>query len=68
MNYKLLFRYIFVFFLTVILIGLIYIIIDKAGNGISIRTYFEGTPEDGDFSKYRMGNCEVIKYENKAKE
>ena len=36
MNYKLLFRYIFVFFLTLILIGLIYIIIDKAGNGISI--------------------------------
>ena len=44
------------------------LIFTHAGNGISIRTYFEGPPDDGDFSKYRMGNCEVIKYENKAKE
>jgi len=36
MNIKLIFKCIFVFFLTLILIGLVYIIIDKAGTGTGI--------------------------------
>ena len=36
----------------------------KAGVGIYIRCYFEGEVLDGDYSKYKMKNCEILKYYN----
>lgn len=42
------------------------LIATHAGNGIQIRCYFEGEPIDGDYGSYRMGNCEIIKYDNKT--
>ncbi len=43
------------------------LIVTHAGNGIQIRCYFEGEPKDGDYGSYRIGNCEILKYENKIK-
>ena len=34
-----------------------------AGVGIYARCYFEGEPTNNDYSKYKIKNCEVIKYE-----
>ena len=42
------------------------LIVTHAGNGIQIRCYFEGDPPDGDYGSYRLGNCEIIKYDNKT--
>ena len=42
------------------------LIVTHAGNGIQIRCYFEGDPPDGDFGSYRIGNCEILKYDNKT--
>ena len=35
-----------------------------AGVSIYAKCYFEGEPEDGNYSKYKLKNCEVLKYEN----
>lgn len=39
------------------------LVVTHAGIGIYARCYFEGDPADGDYKKYKMKNCEVIKYE-----
>ena len=31
---------------------------------IYAKCYFEGEPADGDYSKYKLKNCEVLEYEN----
>ena len=38
------------------------LIITHAGVGIYARCYFEGEPDNNDYSKYKMKNCEIIKY------
>ena len=35
-----------------------------AGVSIYTKCYFEGEPKDGDYSKYKLKNCDVLKYEN----
>lgn len=40
------------------------LVVTHAGVGLYARCYFEGEPENNDFSKYKLNNCEVIKYEN----
>ncbi len=42
------------------------LIVTHAGNGIQMRVYFEGEPEDGDYGSYRMSNCEILEYDNKT--
>lgn len=36
-----------------------------AGVSIYIKCYFEGEPKDNDYNKLKLGNCEVIEYENR---
>lgn len=38
------------------------LIVTHAGVGIYLRCYFEGEPEDNNYMKYKIKNCEVIKY------
>lgn len=38
------------------------LVVTHAGIGIYARCYFEGEPIDNDYSKYKMKNCEIIKY------
>lgn len=40
------------------------LVVTHAGISIYARCYFEGEPEDGDYNKYKLKNCEVLKYEN----
>ena len=40
------------------------LVVTHAGVSIYIRCHFEGEPEDGDFNKYKLKNCEVLEYEN----
>lgn len=40
------------------------LIVTHAGVGIYARCYFEGEPNDNDYQKYKIKNCEVIKYNN----
>ena len=40
------------------------LIVTHAGVSIYARCYFEGDPLDGDYSKYKLKNCEFLKYEN----
>ena len=40
------------------------LIVTHAGVGIYIKCYFEGEPKDGNYSCYKLKNCEVLKYEN----
>jgi len=40
------------------------LIVTHAGVAIYIRCYFEGEPINGDYSKYKLKNCEVLKYDN----
>ena len=39
------------------------LVVTHAGVGIYARCYFEGEPINNDYSKYKIKNCEVIKYE-----
>jgi probable phosphoglycerate mutase len=41
------------------------LIVTHAGVGIYARCYFEGEPNNNDYSKYKIKNCEIIKYDNK---
>ncbi len=41
------------------------LVVTHAGVSIYARCYFEGEPKDGDYSKYKLKNCEVLEYENK---
>ena len=38
------------------------LVVTHAGVGIYARCYFEGEPLNNDYSKYKIKNCEVIKY------
>lgn len=40
------------------------LVVTHAGVGIYARCYFEGEPINNDYSKYKIKNCEVIKYNN----
>ena len=40
------------------------LIVTHAGVGIYARCFFEGEPKDGNYMNYKMGNCEVLKYNN----
>lgn len=39
------------------------LVVTHAGVGIYARCYFEGEPCDKDYSKYKIKNCEIIKYD-----
>jgi len=41
------------------------LVVTHAGVGIYAKCYFEGEPIDNDYSKYKIKNCEIVKYENK---
>lgn len=40
------------------------LVVTHAGISIYAKCYFEGEPADGDYSKYKLKNCEVLEYEN----
>ena len=40
------------------------LVVTHAGVSIYTKCYFEGEPKDGDYSKYKLKNCDVLKYEN----
>lgn len=40
------------------------LVVTHAGISIYARCFFEGEPEDGDYSKLKLKNCEVLKYSN----
>ena len=40
------------------------LVVTHAGISIYAKCYFEGEPADGDYSKYKLKNCEVLAYEN----
>ena len=39
------------------------LVVTHAGVGIYARCYFEGEPENNDYSIYKMSNCEILEYE-----
>ncbi len=41
------------------------LVVTHAGISIYARCFFEGEPIDGDYSKYKLKNCEILKYKNK---
>lgn len=43
------------------------LVVTHAGTAIWSQVYFYGLPEENDFSKYRLGNCEVLQIENTTK-
>lgn len=43
------------------------LVVTHAGVGIYARCYFEGEPNDNDYSKYKLDNCEFLEYENLCK-
>lgn len=40
------------------------LVVTHAGVGIYARCYFEGEPINKDYSKYKIKNCQIIKYNN----
>ena len=40
------------------------LVVTHAGISIYAKCYFEGEPKDGDYSKYKLKNCEVLEYQN----
>ena len=40
------------------------LIVTHAGVSIYIRCHYEGEPIDGNYSIYKIGNCEVLEYKN----
>ena len=40
------------------------LVVTHAGVGIYARCYFEGEPIELEYTKYKMKNCEIIKYNN----
>ena len=40
------------------------LVVTHAGVGIYIKCYFEGEPKDGNYSSYKLKNCEFLMYEN----
>ena len=41
------------------------LIVTHAGVGIYMRCYFEGEPPNKNYNKYKINNCEIIKYNDK---
>lgn len=41
------------------------LVVTHAGVSIYIKCYFEGEPKDGNYSKFRLKNCEILEYNNK---
>lgn len=41
------------------------LVVTHAGVSIYAKCYFEGEPKDGDYSKYKLKNCDVLKYNGK---
>lgn len=41
------------------------LVVTHAGVGIYARCYFEGEPINGDYSQYKLKNCDVLMYDNK---
>lgn len=40
------------------------LVVTHAGISIYAKCYFEGEPKDGDYSNYKLKNCQVLQYEN----
>lgn len=40
------------------------LVVTHAGVSIYAKCYFEGEPKDGDYSNYKLKNCQVLQYEN----
>ena len=40
------------------------LIVTHAGVCLYIREYFEGKPSSGNYSEYKLKNCECLKYKN----
>jgi broad specificity phosphatase PhoE len=40
------------------------LIVTHAGVSIYLKCYFDGEPDDKDYSKLKLKNCEVLKYNN----
>lgn len=40
------------------------LVVTHAGISIYAKCYFEGEPSDGNYSKYKLKNCEVLQYPN----
>lgn len=40
------------------------LVVTHAGVGIYLKVFFEGEPKNGDYSKYKLKNCEVLEYNN----
>lgn len=40
------------------------LVVTHAGISIYAKCYFEGEPADGNYSKYKLKNCEVLQYNN----
>ena len=40
------------------------LVVTHAGVSIYAKCYFEGEPIDGNYSEYKLKNCEILKYEN----
>ena len=40
------------------------LVVTHAGVGIYAKCYFEGEPLNNDYTKYKIKNCEIIKYNN----
>lgn len=38
------------------------LIVTHAGVSIYVKCYFEGEPKDGNYSRYKLKNCEVLTY------
>ncbi len=43
------------------------LVVTHAGVSIYVRCYFEGEPKDGNYNNYKLKNCEVLQYDNTAK-
>ena len=41
------------------------LVVTHAGVGIYARCFFEGEPKDNNYMSYKLGNCEVLQYDNK---
>ncbi|MCI8618397.1 MAG: histidine phosphatase family protein [Clostridia bacterium] len=40
------------------------LVVTHAGVSIYAKCFFEGEPDDGDYNKYKLKNCEVLEYKN----
>ena len=39
------------------------LVVTHSGVGIYARCYFEGEPENNDYTKYKIANCQIIKFD-----